>query len=121
MRPGEEAHWIAIVFVRCAGDDIPQVRRKDSVGKLSRKHLTARFAEIKNRRQGCHSNSPGSVLLYAPTTLTSLYEAVNVTIQFYCCIMRAVYQAVNIGYFLIPESEMLCYQMRVESLKCAGL
>ena len=90
MRPGEEAHWIAIVFVRCAGDDIPQVRGKDRVGKLSCKHLTARLAEVKNRRQGRHGNSPGSILLYAPAILTSLYEAANVTIQFYCCIMRAV-------------------------------
>src|SRR5262245_61973342 len=43
------------------------------------------------------------MLRYAPATLTSLYEAANVTIQFYCCIMRAVYQAVNIGYSLIRD------------------
>ena len=71
MRPGEEAHWIAIVFVRCAGDDIPQVRRKDRVGKLSCKHLTTRLAEVKNRRPRCHGNSPDPMLRYAPPSLAS--------------------------------------------------
>src|SRR5262245_31887541 len=71
MRPGEEAHWIAVVFVRCAGDDVPQVRRKDRVGKFSCKHLTARLAEVKNRRPRYHGNSPDSVLRYAPPSLAS--------------------------------------------------
>jgi hypothetical protein len=48
MRPGEEAHWIAIVSVRCAGDDIPQVGREDRVRELSCKHLATRLAEIKD-------------------------------------------------------------------------
>ena len=52
MRASEETQGIALVFVRCAGDDIPQVRREDRVRELSCKHLTARLAEVEDRRPG---------------------------------------------------------------------
>ena len=43
MRTSEETQGIAVVFVRCARNDIPQVRREDRVGEFSCKHLSARF------------------------------------------------------------------------------
>src|SRR5262249_43302067 len=52
MCTSEEAQWIAVIFVRCAGDDIPQIGCKDRVRKFPCKHLTARLAEVKNRRPG---------------------------------------------------------------------
>jgi hypothetical protein len=43
MRTSEEAQWVTIIFVRFAGDDIPQIRRENRVGEFSCKHLAARL------------------------------------------------------------------------------